>query len=84
MPVRSEYFQSLYDKSFEEGFGIGTLVKTPFGYELIQDLIVGDMVIDASGHSTEIVSITKRHVDKYIKIYLENAVFCVGCDQLLY
>ncbi|HJZ23969.1 MAG TPA: hypothetical protein VJ201_05920 [Candidatus Babeliales bacterium] len=76
-------FLLLY-KSLEEGFCAGTLIKTPFGYEPIEDLQMGDIVLDMYGNPTEILATTRRYVDGYIKIFLEGTVLSAGCDQLLY
>jgi len=71
-------------KSPEEGFCAGTLVKTPFAYEPIEDLQIGDIVLDMHGNPTEILAITRRYVEGYIKFFLQDTVLCMGCDQLLY
>lgn len=68
----------------EEGFCAGTLIKTPYGYELIENLVMGDTVIDAYGNSTEIVAIISRCVNEYIKVFLKNITLCVGRDQQFY
>jgi hypothetical protein len=61
---------SLFNKLPEEGFCAGTLVKIPFGYESIENLVVGDTVVDADGNQTEILAIARHYVDEYIRFYL--------------
>lgn len=68
----------------EEGFCAETVVKTPYGYKVIEDLSVGDVVIDCNGDYTTIVATSKRHVDKCIKLFLEDACVLLGCDQQVY
>lgn len=72
------------ESSPEEGFLSGTLIKTPYGHISIENVAMGDVVIDSQGNATEVVAITKRLVDKYIKIILHNTVVCLGSDQLLH
>lgn len=67
----------------QEGFCVGTLVKTPCGYGAIEDFVVGDLVVDRHGKATEITAIARQRVDTYIKISLEDTVLCLGCDQRL-
>jgi Tfp pilus assembly protein PilE len=74
----------LFDKFPKEGFCAGTFIKTPSGNQLIEDLQVGDMVLDMYGNSTEIIAITRRYVDGYIRIFLEDIILCMGSDQLIY
>jgi Tfp pilus assembly protein PilE len=84
LPIVNPIMYSLLDKPLEEGFCAETLIKTQSGYELVENLVVGDIVMDVYGNPTPVVAITKHFVDEYIKLFLKDIILCVGCDQQFY
>ena len=83
-PIDTSVQPFFIPKPLEEGFVTGTLIKMQDGYELIENIAIGDIVIDANGNPTEVIAITRRFVDKYIQLNLQDTIISAGCDQQLY
>src|SRR5688572_13207812 len=73
---------------FSEGFVVGTLIKTPIGYEKIENLKTGDNVLcfDKNRNIVErpIIYTAQKLIDSYEKVHIGDE--WIGCspDQLFY
>ena len=68
----------------EKGFCGNTLVQTPYGYKPIKNLVKGNVVIDCNGQEKIILAITKKYVDQYVKLVVDNTTIYSGRDQFYY
>jgi hypothetical protein len=92
IPAKPQTFASPYPSSNfftkkqydEKGFCGNTLVQTPYGYKPIKNLVKDDVVINCNGQEKRIVAITKKYVDQYVKIVVDNTTIYSGCDQCYY
>lgn len=71
-----------------EGFTAGTLVKTPHGYTVIEDLSVGDLVVcfDDNNNCVErlVTHVARENVLEYAAVFTENECICLSVDQQMY
>jgi len=65
----------------QEGFSGSTLIRTPFGYKPIKKLSQDDIVIGCNGKEKRIVAITKHHVNRYVKLIINDTTMYTGYDQ---
>lgn len=65
----------------QEGFSGSTLIQTPLGYKPIKKLNQGDIVIGCNGKEKRIVAITKHHVNRCVKLIINNTTMYTGYDQ---
>jgi Tfp pilus assembly protein PilE len=80
-PSSNFFTKKQYD---EKGFCGNTLVQTPYGYKPIKNLVKDDVVINCNGQEKRIVAITKKYVDQYVKIVVDNIAIYSGCGQCYY
>ena len=76
------------DSIEHEGFIAGTKVRTVDGFQSIEDLKVGAMIIgydSTFNHKQKtILHISKKLTDRYIKISTEHEIVCAALDQKFY
>jgi hypothetical protein len=74
--------------AYAEGFLAGTLVKTPFGYENIENLTVGDKVVcyDFMGKcvTRTVTHVQQEEVDTYAQITIGNEQVFAALDHKFY
>ena len=68
----------------EEGFCAGTGIPTVSGYRHIEDLVVGDYIIDINNQERQIVNIARKFVPEYVQLIIGNTVINAGHDQCFY
>jgi hypothetical protein len=83
-PWSSPLKSSIKEYRDQEGFGANTLIHTFFGYKAIKELSQGDIVIGCNGKEKRIVAITKHHVNRYVKLVVDNTTIYTGYDQFYY
>ena len=65
-----------------KGFTFGTLIKTPCGYEQIQNLKIGDIVCtNHNNQTTTITDIFCNDVHQCIRLTIDEITFNVGYEQ---
>ncbi len=71
-----------------DGFCAGTLVKQPIGYQKIEQLEVGDIVVaynfDGECISAPVTAIKKSHVQAYMQVWVEGTPICADLDHKFY
>lgn len=82
------FLGSFFSIVFSEGFAAGTLVKTPTGYEQIENLSAGDIILcfDSAQNIVErpVVYITKKHISSYARVLINNEYINLSPDQKFY
>ena len=87
VPMQLPLVNQLYDEQVtmcEEGFLANTLIKTPYGYTYIEDLLPHDLIIDHNGKTHSIQDISRTSVLHYVHITTDDDSFFVARHQLLY
>lgn len=81
-------FTLLNSVAMADGFIGGTIVKTPNGFEPIEQLAVGDIVISCNfaGDCVEraITAVSQKKVKDYAEIKIGNEKISVGLEQMFY
>jgi len=80
---------SSYKISYNEGFFVNTLIKTPHGSVQIQDLQENDVVmsydfINSQLQTDRVVKIITQEVDKVIEICIGDSTVVAGLNQKFY
>ncbi len=75
-------------QNYAEGFAAGTLVKVPNGYERIEDLKVGDVVIcwDDTHNFVErpICYVARKSIPHYVSVAIDDEFLELSANQQLY
>jgi hypothetical protein len=80
---KTEKSSKVFHELNQEGFISGTLVKTDIGYQLIENLKVGDIISSPNGLQ-EILYIKKFESDSYLLIKIGQEYIKTGKYQLFY
>lgn len=68
------------DPGTGKGHPAGTKIVTPFGYKVIEELSVGDIIIGSDGNQTKVIGVFPRGLQKIYKV-LFNDGSNVLCDS---
>lgn len=81
-------FLFFYIQTHSEGFGAGTIVKTPNGYVEIENISIGDQIIACGQYDNyvedKVIYISKKIIARHLHIKIGTEDLLVACDHWLY
>ncbi|MFA6090042.1 MAG: polymorphic toxin-type HINT domain-containing protein, partial [Candidatus Woesearchaeota archaeon] len=67
-----------------EGFVENSLIKTPSGYQKIQDLEIGDIVYGSDNHEKIVIDTFEQQASQLVRLTKDNEIIHVACHQKFY